>query len=46
LEKPRGVKGMTWVIKVQRVAFAVFVVSALAMASGANWVDWLWYWLF
>ena len=36
---------MTWKTKVQRVTFAVVVVGALAMASGANWIDcfrWLW----
>ena len=30
---------MTWKIKFQRVTFAVVVVGALAMASGADWVD-------
>jgi hypothetical protein len=30
---------MTWGIKVQRVAFALIVLAALALASGANWVD-------
>ena len=32
---------MTWGIKVQKVAFALAVVAALALASGADWVDWL-----
>jgi hypothetical protein len=35
---------MTW-HKVQRVAFSMVVVGALAMASGANYLDflrWLW----
>jgi hypothetical protein len=32
--------GMTWGIKVQRVAFALAVVAALALASGADWVEW------
>jgi hypothetical protein len=37
--------GMTWKTKVQRVTFAVAVVGALAMASGANWIDWFrWLW--
>jgi hypothetical protein len=39
--------GMTWKFKVQRVAFALLVVGALAMASGANWFnfnDWLFGW--
>jgi hypothetical protein len=36
---------MTWQLKVQRVAFAIAVVGALAMASGANWVELL-RWLF
>jgi hypothetical protein len=31
--------GMTWSIKVQRVAFATAIVSALAMASGADFVE-------
>jgi hypothetical protein len=33
---------MTWLIKVQRVAFALAVFAALALASGAsfNWLDW------
>jgi hypothetical protein len=30
---------MTWGIKVQKVAFALAVVAALALASGANWVE-------
>jgi hypothetical protein len=32
--------GMTWGIKVQRVVFALAVVAALALAAGADWVDW------
>jgi hypothetical protein len=31
--------GMTWKFKAQRVAFALLVVAAVAMASGANWFD-------
>jgi len=34
--------GMTWKFKVQRVAFALLIVAALAMASGANWLTFLW----
>ena len=34
--------GMTWGIKVQKVAFALAVVAALALAAGADWVDDLW----
>jgi hypothetical protein len=34
--------GMTWGIKVQRVVFALAVVAALALASGANWVEICW----
>ena len=30
---------MTWKFKAQRVAFALLIVAALAMASGANWFD-------
>jgi len=30
---------MTWKFKAQRVAFALVIVAALAMASGANWFD-------
>jgi hypothetical protein len=38
---------MTWKFKVQRAAFALAIVAALAMASGANWYtfdffSWLW----
>ena len=28
---------MTWKFKAQRVAFALAIVAALAMATGANW---------
>jgi hypothetical protein len=31
--------GMTWGIKVQKVAFALAVVAALALAAGADWTD-------
>jgi hypothetical protein len=31
--------GMTWGIKLQRVALAIGVVAALAMASGAQWIE-------
>jgi hypothetical protein len=31
---------MTWGIKVGRVTIAVSFVGALALASGANWIDW------
>jgi hypothetical protein len=38
--------GMTWRIKVLQVLFVVAVVGVLAMASGANyldcWFDYLW----
>jgi hypothetical protein len=30
---------MTWGIKVQKVAFALAVVAALALAAGADWID-------
>ena len=38
---------MTWKFKAQRVAFAVAIVAALAIASGANWYtndffSWVW----
>lgn len=36
--------GMTWKLKVQRVAFALLVVSALALASGANFADGVFAW--
>ena len=39
MEKPRGTMGMTWKFKAQRVAFALVVVGALAMASGASWFE-------
>jgi hypothetical protein len=32
--------GMTWKFKVQRGAFAMAIVAALAMASGANFFWW------
>ena len=38
---------MTWGVKIQRLAFALVVIGALALASGANWVDlldWLTSW--
>jgi len=31
--------GMTWGIKVRKVAFALAVVAALALASGADWIN-------
>jgi hypothetical protein len=31
--------GMTWGIKVQKVAFALGIVAILALAAGANWID-------
>jgi hypothetical protein len=34
--------GMTWGIKVQRVVFALAAVAALALASGADWLDFGW----
>ncbi len=34
--------GMTWKVKVWRVALTLGLVAALAMASGANWVDDWW----
>jgi hypothetical protein len=30
--------GMTWKLKVARVAFALLVVAGLSMAAGADWV--------
>ena len=35
---------MTWGVKAQRVAFSLTVIGLLALASGANWLDWC-YWL-
>lgn len=32
---------MTWKFKAQRVAFALAIVAMLAMATGANFFDWL-----
>jgi hypothetical protein len=47
LEKQRGNMGMTWRIKVARVAFAMVIVAALAVASGADYILWsLLSWLF
>jgi hypothetical protein len=38
--KIKGVKlGMTWGMKVSRVAFALGLIAVLALASGANWID-------
>jgi len=33
--------GMTWKVRVSRVALALAVVAALAMASGAVWLNWV-----
>ena len=30
---------MTWKFKAARIAFALVIVAALAMASGANWFE-------
>ena len=30
---------MTWKFKAQRVAFALVIVGALAVASGADWIE-------
>jgi hypothetical protein len=38
--------GMTWRIKVARVAFALLIVAGLSMAAGADWIFALWAWLF
>ncbi len=35
---------MTWKFKAQRVAFALVIVGALAMASGAAWWEWFGLW--
>jgi hypothetical protein len=40
-EKQRGNLGMTWRLKVQGVVIGVVVLGALAVAAGANWVEWL-----
>jgi hypothetical protein len=37
---------MTWSYKAVRVALAVGVVGALALAAGANFIDYLFYWGF
>jgi hypothetical protein len=37
--------GMTWKGTVVRVTFALLIVGALAMASGANWIEDLFAWL-
>jgi hypothetical protein len=36
--------GMTWKFKAQRVAFALGIVAVLAMATGANYFDYSWFW--
>jgi len=46
LEKQRGNMGMTWKLKAAKVAIAVGVVGALALASGADWIESLYAWLF
>ena len=38
--------GMTWKLKVGRVAFGLAVVAALAMAVAADFWDGGWNWLF
>jgi hypothetical protein len=40
--KTKGVMGMTWQWRVQRGVFALGIVAALAVASGADWFDILW----
>lgn len=37
---------MTWSYKAVRVALAVGVVGALALAAGANFIDYLFFWGF
>ncbi len=37
--------GMTWKLKAAKVAIAVGVVGALALASGADWIQDLFHWL-
>jgi len=39
LEIPRGVLGMTWKLKIGRVAFGLAIVAALAFALAANYYD-------
>ena len=39
MELQRGRVGMTWGIKVQKVAFALAVFAALALAAGADWIN-------
>lgn len=39
LEKQRGKLGMTWRSKVQGVAIAVLIVGAVALAAGADWIN-------
>jgi len=31
--------GMTWGMKVQKMAFALVLVAALALAAGADWIE-------
>jgi hypothetical protein len=38
--------GMTWKVKVARVAFAALIVGGLAMAAGADWIESLYSWFF
>jgi hypothetical protein len=44
LGKTQGVIVMTWQTKVVRVVFVVGVLAGLALASGANFVEFLCFW--
>lgn len=37
--------GMTWKLKMGRVGFALLIVSALALTSGAAWTEEVFDWL-
>ena len=36
---------MTWQLKVRGLIFGFAVLGAVSLASGAQWVDWLFQWV-
>ncbi len=36
---------MTWQLKVRGLIFGVGVLGALSLATGAQWVDWIFQWV-
>ncbi len=36
---------MTWQLRVRGLVFGIGVLGALSLATGAQWVDWLFQWV-